>query len=99
MSDFMAIAASIEKFDGTTWQIWSYAVHAALMFMDAWTIADGSEHRPLDYPATQTPAPTQAEFAARQAEQASWDKRERQGRSLLILVVKPSIYQSIDLVK
>ena len=92
MSDFKAIAAGIEKFDGTNWPTWSFAIQAALMFMDAWPIAEGTETRPV--PAT-TGAPTAAEII----EIDSWNKRERQGRSLLVLVVQPAIYQSIDLTK
>ena len=92
MSNFKAIAAGIEKFDGTNWQSWSFAVQAALMFMDAWLIAEGTETRPVPAAAG---APTTAEIT----QVDFWNKRERQGQSLLILVVQPAIYQSIDLAK
>jgi gag-polypeptide of LTR copia-type len=97
MSNFKAIASQIEKFNGTNWPVWSFQVHAALTYSSAWGIADGTELHPLDLP----PAPPRssldpAEVTARKSEQASWDKCNLQGKSLLILVVKPSIFQSLN---
>ena len=60
--------------------------------MGAWPIAEGTETRPVPAAAS---APTTAEIT----QIDSWNKRERQGQSLLVLVVQPAIYQSIDLVK
>lgn len=85
--------SNIEKFDGTNWAIWSFEIRAALMFMNSWSIADGTETRPANLPDNVMTA----NILTRQAEQKDWDKRNRQGRSLLALTVKPSIYHSICL--
>ena len=67
------------------------------MFMDVWGIADRSDVCPPDLLMTATPPPTAADIAARGMEQLSWDKWSRQGVSLLVLVVCPKIFQSINL--
>ena len=94
MSDgYKNMAANIEKFDGTNWPIWSFGIHAALMFTNSWNIADGTEKRPPDV----TDNDVGSNASIRLSEQKDWDKRDMQGRSLLVLTVKSSIYQSIIL--
>ena len=97
MSDFKSIASSMEKFDGTNWSIWSFFMQANLMLMDAWSIADGTETRPPDLVLTVTPTPTAEQITARVTEQSSWDRRDRHGKSLIVLVIRPQIFQSISL--
>jgi hypothetical protein len=95
ISDFESMAATIEKFNGTNWPTWSSSIQAALMLMDAWSIANGSELVPAPY----EPPISQAKITHRALEIVSWNKHERQGQSLLVLVVKTLIYQSINLNK
>jgi hypothetical protein len=91
MSD-KSMASNIEKFDGNNWPIWSFEIGAALEFLNCWDIADGTETRPDDLPDNATAQ----NIVTRKAEQKDWDKRDKQGRSLLILSIKPSIYRSIN---
>ena len=68
MFNFKTLIAGIEKLDGTNWVVWAFGVQAALMFINAWGIANGTETRPS--PATATPT------AVEQATMDDWDKRE-----------------------
>ena len=99
MANFSKLAATIDKFDGTNWPTWSFAFRAALMYGNIWNIADGKEPRPTPLTAStnSTPPVTQADVDARDAQIVDWDRREQKGRALLALVVKASIYQSINL--
>ena len=90
---YKAMASNIEKFDGTNWATWSFGIRAALTLTNSWNLAVGTETRP---PAPEANA-TAAEVTSRETEQRDWDRHDMQGRSLLVLTVKPSIYQLIDL--
>ena len=77
---------------------WSFAFRAALMYGNIWNIGDGKEPRPtpLTVSTTSTPPVTQADADARDAQIVDWDRREQKGQALLALVVKSSIYQSVN---
>ena len=80
----------MEKFDGTNWEGWAFSFKAALMFIDALRIAEGKEHAP-----TLSATPTGDEQKRRE----DWEKRSRQGLSLLLVSVKSSVHQSLDMTK
>ena len=77
---------SIEKFDGTNWEDWSYSVRSAFRLSHILRIAEGTEKRPIA-PAT----PTEADFRAIEI----WDQRNKEGLGLIQIAVKASIRQSI----
>ena len=77
---------SIEKFDGTNWEDWSYLVRSAFRLSHILRIAEGTEKRP-SLPAN----PTEAEVRVVE----DWDKRNDEGLGLIQLAVKSSIRQSI----
>jgi len=77
---------SIEKFDGTNWEDWSYSVRSAFRLSHILRIAEGTEKRPA-----QSTTPTEAEIRATD----DWDKRNDEGLGLIQLAIKATIRQSI----
>ena len=84
------LLSTIEKFDGTNWESWAFSIKAAFMFIDALNIAEGTEKEPH----LSTPS---KEDEQRQLE--DWKRRSRQGLSLLLISVKPTVHQSLDMAK
>ena len=84
------LLSTIEKFDGTNWESWPFSLKATLMFIDALRIAEGTESAP----SLSTP-PTHDE----RKRLDDWEKRSRQGLSLLLVSVKSSVHQSLDMTK
>lgn len=83
---------SIEKFDGTNWETWSFAIKAALMYINALDIAEKKELCPGLVTVTAADGST----SDNQKEIDDWSKRARQGNALILTSVKPTIYQSLD---
>jgi hypothetical protein len=79
---------SIEKFDGTNWEDWSYSVRSTFRLTHILRIAEGSEIRPI--PALPT-TPTETKMQAIK----DWDRRNEEGLGMIQLAVKSSIHQSI----
>ena len=73
---------SIEKFDGTNWEDWSYSVRSAFRLSHILRIAEGTEKHPTA-PAT----PTEADYRAIE----TWDQRNEEGLGLIQIAVKASI--------
>ena len=72
----------VSNFNGTNWETWSFSVKAALLFLNALGIAEGTEIRSSDA-----------------AKIEDYDKRARQGLSLILTSVDVTIYQSLDINK
>ena len=84
------LLSTIKKFDGTNWETWAFSIKAAFMFIDALNIAEGTEKEPpLSIPSK--------EEEHRLLE--DWKRRSRQGLSLLLVSVKPTVHQSLDMAK
>jgi hypothetical protein len=79
---------SIEKFDGTNWEDWSYSVRSIFRLTHILQIAEGVETRPI--PALPN-TPTDAELSTID----DWDRRNDEGLGLIQLAVKATIRQSI----
>ena len=77
---------SIEKFDGTNWEDWSYSIRSTFRLSHILCIAEGTEL----WPATSA-NPTNTELRAIDV----WDQKNEEGLGLIQLAVKPSIRQSI----
>ena len=84
------LLSMVKKFDGTNWESWSFSIRSALMFINALDIADGTEMRPP------VSSPAKEEEVRRLED---WQKRSRQGLSLLLVSVSSSVHQSLNLKK
>jgi len=84
------LLSTVEKFNGTNWESWSFSLKAALMFIDALGIAEGTETAP-----TLPTVPTDED----RKKLEDWQKRSHQGLSLLLVSVKSSVHQSLDMTK
>ena len=73
-SNALKFLTSIEKFDGTNWEDWSYSVRSAFRLSHILCIAEGTEKCP-SLPAN----PTEAEVRVVE----DWDKRNDEGLSLI----------------
>ena len=84
MSDSATAKAfqQVSRFDGTNWETWSFSIKAALLFLNALGIAEGTELHSTDA-----------------AKMEDYDKRARQGLSLILTSVDVTIYQSLDINK
>ena len=76
----------IPKLDGTNWESWSFSAKASLLFLNALGIVEGTETQPLVPPST---------FEALE----DYNKRSRQGLSLILVSVDQSIHQSLNISK
>ena len=81
---------TMEKFDGTNWEGWSFSFKATLMFIDVLRIAEGTKSAPVL-------GTTPTEDACRRRD--DWEKCSHQGLSLLLVSVKSSVYQSLNMTK
>ena len=84
------LLSTMEKFNGTNWEGWLFSFKAALMFIDALRIAEGTESAPVL-------GNTPTEDTRRRRD--DWEKHSCQGLSLLLVSVKSSVYQSLDMTK
>src|SRR5882724_6482340 len=84
------LLSTVEKFDGTNWESWSFLLTAALMFINALDIAEGTETTP-----TLPNMPTDED----KKNLEDWNKCSHQGLSLLLISVKTSVCQSLDMKK
>ena len=89
MSNNSCFQSSVEKFDGTNWEDWSYSIESHFQLMHILCIAEGTEIRPKPAAAN---APTEAE--SRTIE--DWDRRNDEGLGLIQLSIKTTIRQSIN---
>lgn len=80
----------MEKFDRTNWEGWSFLFKATLMFIDALHIAEGTKSPPV-----LSAMPT--EDTCKRCD--NWEKCSHQGLSLLLVLVRSSVYQSLDMTK
>ena len=78
---------SLEKFDGTNWEDWSYTIQSTFWLTHILWIAEGKEICPK--PASTTP--TEAEIHAID----DWDRRNDEGLGLIQLAVKATVCQTI----
>ena len=79
--------ASVEKFDRTNWEDWSYSVRSTFRLTNILNIAEGKEKCPT---AASTPG-TEAELRAI----GDWDRRNNKSLGLIQPAVKSSIRQAI----
>ena len=84
------LLSTVEKFDGTNWESWSFLLKAALMFINVLNIAEGTETAP-----TLPNMPTNED----KKKLEDWNKCSHQGLSLLLISVKSSVHQSLDMKK
>ena len=84
------LLSTMEKFDGTNWEGWAFSFKAALMFIDTLRIAEGTELSPI-----LSAMPTEDERIRRD----DWERRSCQGLSLLLVSVKSSVHQLLDMMK
>jgi gag-polypeptide of LTR copia-type/Zinc knuckle len=84
------LLSTIEKFDGTNWESCAFTLKATFMFINALCIAKGTELAP-----SLSTMPTKDE----RRRLNDWEKCSRQGLSLLLVSVKLSVHQSLDMAK
>ena len=84
------LLSTMEKFDRMNWEGWASSFKTALMLINALCIAEGTEPAPV-----LSATPTGDEHRRRE----DWEKCPHQGLSLLLVLVKPSVHQSLDMVK
>ena len=84
------LLSTMEKFDRTNWEGWAFSFKAALMFINALRIAEGTEPAPV-----LSATPTGDKHRRRE----DWEKRSCQGLLLLLVSVKSSVHQSLDMTK
>jgi len=84
------LLSTVENFDGTNWESWFFSLKAALMFIDTLDIAKGTETAPT-LPAT----PTDED----KKKLKDWNKCLHQGLSLLLVSIKSSVHQSLNMKK
>ena len=76
------LLTSVEKFDGTNWEDWSYSVRSAFRLTHILQIAEGTEMHPI-----KSTTPTEAELTAIKV----WDQRNEERLGLIQLAVKASM--------
>ena len=74
----------ILKLDGTNWESWSFSTKASLLFLNALSIAEGTETQPIIPPST---------IKALE----DYNKHSHQGLSLILVSVDQSIHQSLNI--
>ncbi|HEV7738392.1 MAG TPA: hypothetical protein VGO47_13590, partial [Chlamydiales bacterium] len=109
MADIKSLTSHIRKLDGNNWDTWRTNIIAGLMYGDSWGIANGTEPapKPIVVPARDgVPAtadkpeiPATAEHNANQSAIDDWNKRNRQGLSVVVLSCTEAIQQRLELSK
>ena len=86
-SSVSKLLASVDKFDGTNWDDWSYSIRSAFHLSHILWIAEGKEACPT---AAIPSVPTEAEIKAID----DWERCNDEGVGLIQLAIKTTIQSS-----